>query len=47
MAGETEFLYIESETVHKHENITIGSFNMELLPCNFLIEIECFYEIKE
>ena len=47
MAAETEFLYIESETVRKHENITIGSFNMELLPCNFLIEIECFYEIKE
>ena len=47
MAAETKFLYIESETVHKHENITIGSFNMELLPCNFLIEIECFYEIKE
>ena len=47
MTAETEFLYIESETVRKHENITIGSFNMELLPCNFLIEIECFYEIKE
>ena len=47
MAAETEFLYIESETVRKHENITIGSFNMELLPCIFLIEIECFYESKE
>ena len=47
MGAETEFLHIESETVLKHENISIGSFDLELLPCNFLIEIECFYEFIE
>ena len=47
MGAETEFLHIESETVLKHENISIGSFDLQLLPCNFLIEIEWFYEFIE
>ena len=47
MAAETEFLHIKSETVLKHENISIGSFDLELLPCKFPIEIECFYEFIE
>ena len=47
MGAETEFLHIESKTVLKHENISIGSFDLELLPCEFLIEIECFYEFIE
>ena len=47
MGAETEFLHIKSETVLKDENISIGSFDLELLPCKFLIEIECFYEFIE
>ena len=38
---------MESETELKHENISIGSFDLEILPCKFLIEIECFYEFIE
>ena len=47
MAAETEFLHIKSETVLKHENISIGSFDLEVLLCKFLIEIECFFEFIE
>ena len=47
MAAETESLHFESESVLKHENISLGSFDLELLPCEFLIEIECFYDFIE
>ena len=47
MGAETEFLHIESETVLKHENISIELFDLELLPCKFLIEIEFFYVFIE